>query len=341
MGGSRYRPAPPPCEPNRGTADDTLAEVSTLSSKIGLDGLGRDRLISLAIRSARQFVADACPQLAASIAYRVLLSLFPLAIVLITLATLFTDDSRAHAEVIEVVTDYIALTPEGEQALSRQLTEATSAAATAGILGLLILLWSALALISAVRFAIARTWGTTVRRQFLRGKLLDLGVLSLLAVVSLASLALTLADQFIPDGLAWAWALGQALLPSVLSFIGFLGAYALLPPVKTYLRDIWPAALLATIMFELLKSGFTFYLSTLSGSDAIYGSLGAVISAMLFAYLSALVLLFGSEVASELPRIRAGVYDRPRESGGGIRGYLERELQAARTSRPEEDFRDR
>ena len=68
-------------------------------------------------------------------------------------------------------------------------------------------------------------------------------------------------------------------------------------------------ALVATIFFEILKNGFSFYLANFGRYDVVYGSLGAVVIFLFWTYLSATVLLLGAEVASEYPRVRSGKYD--------------------------------
>jgi YihY family inner membrane protein len=314
--------------------------------RMGLSGLGGDRLLTLTIRSIREFFADACTQMAAAIAYRALISIFPLAIVLVSVATLFVDDEQAKEEVVDLITQYIALSPSGEEELARQLDGAIASAGTAGVLASLFLIWAASGMMTAIRKGINTAWSTEATRHFLRGKILDLALLALLGAFALGSLVLTLFEQFVPPLLAPLWEILRPLLPALASFVGFLLAYKLLPAVRTYVRDLWLAALVATVLFELLKVGFAWYLTSLSSSSAIYGSLGAIISFMLFVYIASLILLLGAEFASELPRVRAGIYDAPTESdegeGGGFLRRLGRELLSGITSpRPDEPFRRR
>ena len=85
--------------------------------------------------------------------------------------------------------------------------------------------------------------------------------------------------------------------------------YKLIPDVRTRFRHVWTGALLAALLFELIKNGFALYLRYFGNYDAVYGSLGAVIAFLFFIYLSSIILLLGAEVASEWPRVLHGHYD--------------------------------
>ena len=288
------------------------------------------------------FFEHGCLQLAAAIAYHALLSIFPLVMFLVWASTWFLDDARAQAEILELVSDQIALSPDGEADLSTQLQRATSNAGTAGLIAIPLLLWSASALMTSVRHGIDVAWGLPVRRQFLRGKLVDIGFIAMLGAVAIGSIGLTFLSQFLPDGAASLWRVGSLIAPVVVTFGGVLLVFRLLPAVKTYTRDVWPAALLAALLLEGLKAGFAFYLKSIADNDAVYGSLGAVISLLLFVYFAAAILLLSAEFAAELPRVRAGLYDNqtpPPDAGGGLLAGLKKELGRAAEGRPEEEFR--
>jgi hypothetical protein len=75
------------------------------------------------------------------------------------------------------------------------------------------------------------------------------------------------------------------------------------------LEDVWQGALVAAVAFELVKLAFTFYIRNIANYNALYGSLGAIVVALLFIFLGSNVLLMGAEVAAQWPQVRAGRYD--------------------------------
>jgi membrane protein len=204
-----------------------------------------------------------------------------------------------------------------------------------------LLIWAASAMMTSVRHGINVAWDSAHRRFFLRGKLLDLGLVALLGALAIGSLSVTLATRFLPDFVAPGKGLIGVVIPMFVSFAGFVLAYRVLPAVRTYIRDVWPAALGAALVLEIIKAGFAFYLGSISNNDVIYGSVGAIISFLLFVYLASNLLLLGAEFAAELPRVRAGLYDSDPDAptGPSLIDQVKDELRRATEGKPEEEFR--
>lgn len=90
--------------------------------------------------------------------------------------------------------------------------------------------------------------------------------------------------------------------------------YRTMPHVQVQWRDVWPAGLIAGLLWEVGQQLFAWYLANLSKYNVIYGSVGAVIVFLLWCYLSAQIFLLGAEFTAESSRWRrAGrpVEDRP------------------------------
>lgn len=292
--------------------------------------------------AATEFGRDRCTQMAAAIAFWALFSIFPLAMALVYVAGFFVDESTVQREVVEWITEYISLTSDGRSELERMLGTAVSGLGAVGLIGLVGLLWSASSLMSAVRNGIDAAWASPARRHFVRGKLLDLVLVVALGVLFAVSLTATFLARFalglfdegsVPDRIATeAWGLGTWLLPALLSFVTFLLAYRILPPVRTRFRDLWVGALVATTLFEVAKYGLTVYFERFSTYDEVYGSLGAVISFLFFVYVAAAILLFGAEFAAIWPRVRRGLYGG--EGGPDIRSWLQEQIVEIKAPKP-------
>jgi membrane protein len=65
-------------------------------------------------------------------------------------------------------------------------------------------------------------------------------------------------------------------------------------------RWVAPGVLLATVLWLIASSLFSFYVGRLSAYDAMYGSLGAVAGVMMWFYVTAYVVLLGAELNAEL-----------------------------------------
>ncbi len=163
--------------------------------------------------------------------------------------------------------------------------------------------------------ALNEAWDVDEVRPFLRGKLIDIGLVAVVATLALGSLGLTLALRFagrhasasgVP-GLGWAsWVVGIGV-PLVVGFAVVLFLYRVVPAAEVRLRDAWPAALLVAVLLVLAENLFAVYVGNFANYNAVYGSLGAVIAFMFFVYLASELFLLGAEVASEWPRVRASL----------------------------------
>lgn len=284
-----------------------------------LDRLGPlpARALLLVRRSAAEFLDDDGPQLAAAISYHVLLSIFPLLILLLSIAGLAADRQTLRQQVLTTVTTYIPLSDHAQASVRHLFGQMQAGSQALGILGLLGLVVAATGMMSATRRALTRAWDTERRRSLLRGKLLDLGLVAVAAVVLGLSFGLTLAvrlarsgSQAAADALgplgplasAAGWLVGF-VLPALLAFGLFAFFYSVVPAADTHWSRTWPGALVGALAFQLLKEGFAFYLDHFAHYDAVYGSLGAAAAFIFFVYLSANAFLVGAEVASEYPRL--------------------------------------
>ena len=102
---------------------------------------------------------------------------------------------------------------------------------------------------------------------------------------------------------------------SILTWVVFVVLYTYLPNTRLLWRNIWPGALLATVLFELLRISFVLFVAHFNRYDLVYGTIGSAIALMVWIYLSAFVLLSGSTFNGQLRRWQEGTLrldaDRP------------------------------
>ena len=296
-------------------------------------------------RTAEEFLDDHCSQLSAGIAYYVLFSIFPLAILVVSISGLVLTDDSIRQDVVDEIFQALPLSEsEGRGDLESAVDGIATGLSAIGLVSILGLLWSASAMMGSIRYALDEAWDTSYRRRFLRGKLIDLGLLLGVGVLISASISTTvvlqvarnISDDFsetlgpIGSGTSAGFEVVAIFVPLLLSFLTFAVIYKYVPSVRTHFRHVWPGALLAGVLFEFLKNGFATYLRFFGNYDAVYGSLGAVIIFLFFVYLSAVALLIGAEMASEWPRVIHGHYDAELASHGlGPRAPWYRRLLAA------------
>jgi membrane protein len=162
-------------------------------------------------------------------------------------------------------------------------------------------LWQVSGAVRAVMGALARIYGASAERSFLRRYLVSF-VLSIEvgACFTLTALCVLLAPFFSVGhpGAAWyvfaflvRWVLVVALL---LLVVGILVRHA--PATPQTLPWVSLGATIVIICWMLVSLGFYLYLTELASYQSVFGSLAAVIVAMAYLYISTTVFLFGAQL---------------------------------------------
>lgn len=272
------------------------------------------RALTALARGVEEFVADRGYRLAAQIAYYVLFSIFPVAIVVTALLGLVLDDAAARDQVVDFLRRNIPLLARASSAnIDAALRDVASDATTLGLGALAVLGWSATAMMAATRDALNVAWDALDTRPFFRGKLIDLLLVILVGIAIACSFALTVVSSVVSERLDLPVVdqllEGGVLVSLAVSLGAFLFVYRVVPSAQTTLSEIWPGAVVGALIFEALKGLFGVYLDNFSSYSAVYGSLGAVAAFLFFVFLAANALVLGAEIASEWPAVARGEHD--------------------------------
>jgi len=173
-----------------------------------------------------------------------------------------------------------------------------------GPIGLALLIWTALTLMTTVERSLNRIFrapgGRSVgRRTLLYWSALTLGPIALIAALAAAEYVSRYANQLI-GGYYWLkWLLIPLglLQPIVVGIILFAGAYALIPNTKVKLRAALTGAVVAFPGWLVAMWGFGLYVTHVVGRDPLYGTLGLLPLFLFWLNTSWLVFLFGAEIA--------------------------------------------
>jgi membrane protein len=282
----------------------------------------------LVYRSVKHFFDDGCSQRAAAISYYVLFSLFPLVIFTVGILGLVLKDQQFQNDVVDAIMNNIPLSQDqGRTDVTDALQQVASAQSGAiGLVGLVALAWSGSAMFGVVRSSLNDVYGVKSRPLVLQ-KFLDLVFVLAFAPFFIGSVVATSALRFarttsedlnvvgeLAHDLGTGWWIASTVLPIPVSFTAFFLAYWLIPARRIQPKYIIPGALLAAVLFEVVKVGFNVYLEHFTDYNVIFGSLGAVIAFLFWVYVSANILLFGAEITAQLPDVMAGLYDVPQPS---------------------------
>ena len=258
--------------------------------------------------AALNFVADEGPQRAGHIAFSTLLALFPFLIFLTALAG-YLGQGEAAADFIafalEVMPVEVALTVKP---VVVEITESTRGGLlTISLVGAL---WFASSGVEALRVALNQAYGVRRRRPFWLRRLQGLAfvilasggiILAVMGVVAGPAIwALAESVLYIPEPLYWLWTGARYGVGALGLFVVLCCLYHWLPNRPQSWRVVVPGALVALVLWLAAATLFSLYLGHLANYSVIYGSLGGVIVALVFFYVSAAVFIFGAEVNAVL-----------------------------------------
>jgi membrane protein len=264
----------------------------------------RDILWRTYVRSGE----DRLLAIAAGVVFFGLLAVFPAITALVSCYGLFADPSTIGANLQTLA----LMLPEGsfqivQDQIARVLDQGSTALGATFLFGLGLAIWSANAGVKAVIDALNVVDGESEKRSFIRLNLLSLaftsgGIAALLLMVG-AVVAFPLALDHL--GLAPAsrsivslarWPLLFAILLAVLGVLYRFG------PSRRAARWQWLSVgtLAASLLWIAGSSLLSWYLSNFGNYNATYGSLGAAIGLMMWMWMSAIIVLFGAELNSEI-----------------------------------------
>lgn len=282
--------------------------------------LGVDRRLrgwpTLLIRTGLAFDQDDGALMSRSIAYYALFSIFPLLLVLVSFSSFALDPAEVQQLVRDFVQDNLPVVADLVQGNVEQILAARS---TVGIIALVGLLWSASGVFSAIYRAVNRAWGNPKSELFWAEKIFGLVVVVvvglLLVAATLYSTIVSVLRTWIPSffvNTAGSWRWLSTLLPPLVTAAMFIILYRIVPKNGVTWRDVWLGGLVAGLVWEAARRLYAWYLVNIASYSLIYGSVGAIIGFLLWAYLSAQILLLGAEFTAQYSEWRKA--GRPIES---------------------------
>ncbi|SFM86742.1 membrane protein [Bradyrhizobium sp. Rc3b] len=239
-----------------------------------------------------------------------LLAVFPAVTAVVSSYGLFADPATISANLQTLAT----MLPEGsfqivEDQVARVVSHGNTTLGATFLLGLLLAIWSANAGVKAIFDALNVAYEEREKRSFIRLNMVSLaftvgGIVALLVMVGVV-VAFPLALNHL--GMAPESKLIVALARWPLMFLILLVALAILyrfAPSRDAPRWQWLSlgAVIAAILWIAGSALLSWYLSEFANYNATYGSLGAAIGLMTWMWMSAIVIMFGAELNSELER---------------------------------------
>ncbi len=269
------------------------------------------RLPALLLETVRSFIKNDCTSMSASIAYYALFSLFPLLLAIVAIFEMIAGPQDVENRLLRITGQFF---PGSGGMVVGNIEAVIESRQTFGVISLLLLLWSASAVFASVRHSLNRAWNVEKERPFLQSMLTDIGMAGGVGLLFMLSVGTTFMLRFAWQALPQAiqvldrtavWRAAFGLTPLCVSFILFLLIYRFGPDAKVRWKDVLPGAVLAAALFEVAKGLFTWYLTNVARYGEVYGALSTMIALLFWAYVSAIILLLGAELAAEYAKLRS------------------------------------
>jgi Ca2+-transporting ATPase len=267
---------------------------------LGRVGQGSRQVWAILCFSLKKFSRIDGAQWAGAFAFNAFFSLFPLMVLLVTIASFFVNRDRAGKEVIAYMETYVPISGEMQRHIFDAIAGVVKAREQASVVAVIILVWAALQCFTTLICATNRAWGTVVYNWW-RLPLKSLVLLGTTAGAVLLGMAvpvlMRIAEGWLfpgQDFRSWVYGLGSFFIPLLVVFFSLSLFYRLAPRRLTRFAEVWAAALCATILLRASESLFVIYLADFARLNAVYGTFGGMMALLLWIYLSGCVFIFGA-----------------------------------------------
>jgi membrane protein len=247
---------------------------------------------------------------AAALTYYSILAVFPALIVVVSLLALLGQYPQTYESIVKTLHD--AAPGTAIDTIDSGLRGALSNRSNAGVLliaGLALALYSASSAMGAAMRALEAINRAKRGRDFLPNLGVRLGlttlvtglvVVAFLAVVVAGPLFGTIADaagfpSFVKGLVGYLrWPIGIAALLTAFAIVYALGPKRTPKRDDRSLRSVLPGAAVGTALWFIVSLGFSFYVANFGSYDKTYGTLGAMISLLIWLWLGNLAFLVGA-----------------------------------------------
>ena len=267
-------------------------------------------------RTAIAFYDDQMTHHAAAMTYYLLMSLFPAALLSVSILGVVGQFPETYDAIIGYLRDVIPTTAlDAVDASLREALNSRSTATAAVIVSVVLALYGTTGALEAARRALNVAFEIKNGRSFLKRKANDIALSFILVALILVSfLAIFLGGSFAEDmfgfiGLGEAgndvWNVVRWPLAVAAAMLAFSLLYFFVPDVEhRAFRWITPGAAVGVFLWLGISLLFSYYVSRVADVGAIYGAFAGAIILVAWLWLTNVALLFGAELNAEIERER-------------------------------------
>lgn len=288
-----------------------------------------------AFRTLRErFREDRLGLTASSLTFTTTIALVPFFTVVLAVFTAFPMFAKFQNVLQQWLIE--SLVPDN---ISRQvlgyLNQFAGKASKLGVLGLAVLLGTALALVFTIDRTLNNIWRVRKPRPFAQRVMFYWAAITLGPLLLALSLSMTSYAVSFSQGVVGVLPGGVSFLLNVLQFVlvaaGMAAMFRYVPNTHVRWGHAWMGGFFVSTGMELAKRGLTAYLSTVPTYSAVYGAFATLPILLIWIYVAWVTVLLGAALAAYLPSLLAGSTLRRLPHGWRFQLSLEVVQQLERT----------
>jgi membrane protein len=273
------------------------------TSSISSQDMRRERLQAFARFLWRRFRDDKCFETAGALSYTTLFAIVPMLAAVIAIVSVFP----AFAGLRDNVTHFIfrSFVPAAGETVQGYLLQFAANASKLTLVGVLVLLASALMMMASIEDRFNRIWRVASPRKGSARLLLYWAALTLGPILVTAGVGVS---SWVYAQPLWRGVAGHGvagfrlwlLAPFLITWVGLTVLYQVVPNCRVHWRHAVSGALVAAVLFELARKGFALYVQGVANYREVYGALAAIPIFLIWVYLSWVIVLLGGILAASL-----------------------------------------
>ena len=240
--------------------------------------------------------------LAAGLSFYFLVCLVPMLFLFVSMMGYLLTNEAATTAALNQLSQ---LVPVYKKELSEMLSRLIATRKTSGVIGTVILLFFSTQLFACLRMIMNAVFEERRGRGILRGMLYDVMMLGVIGVLFVSSMVITdlffwfRSFVFAPTLMPRQW-VRYMFLAIALGFntLLYFVVYRYFPTRRIHVGAALAGAILASLLWEIAKQIFRWYILSIGVYDQIYGALGFMVGLTMFVYYSGIVLVLGAEYAA-------------------------------------------
>ena len=246
--------------------------------------------------------------LASAVSFNVLLYFVPLILVGIYVTTLFLNIEKFNSLIAELLLTFLPDTEQTYSIISNLLLETNkifSVSSFVGLIGIITLLWLSSIVFSTLRSSLNVVFETKATKIFVIYRVKDIALTILLTIfilglgytLPLISILNRTIAEYLPSWFkSFFNKVTVQIIGTTLYFVFFFFVYKFIPNQKIPLKIVLTSSIVCTILVEISREVFSYYVKYIANYSRIYGTYGLFVAVLVWVYYLFFIVLFSGEL---------------------------------------------